>query len=376
MKIDNLKINGSNLKLLQQAKLELKYTTPELIINNIEKITIDFLDDRNTKGENYITGISTLLKIPTAEIKIFGGKNNQNKNVDEKTLFDIASVTKLFTLMLFFKLDELNILTLTKKISEISDNYKNLKEITINDLLLMTGEYITKDRIEQASNKNEALSQLRQIQVKENEYKYSDIGLLILTDILEVIFDKNYDDIITKYIIEGLNLTNTTYKPISNNLAASGKTDNTVNDPKTLVYGPNCSAGLFTNSEDLKKIFNILINEKFLKKEYTKKFSFRKNKNHYKGYVGLLLRHEEINLAPKIFSKEVFTSQGYTGCFATFDLLNQFHNSILTNAIKIGEKEKVEGYINRLVEYQKELSLEMIKLHLINKDQIQKTIKL
>ena len=117
--LENLVNSGSVINYLKELRsksidlinkdLDLKETLYE-IANDIQFCTLIFLNAKNEYNINFISGISTGIYLPyngSYKLRIFGGttKRNGNEFINEDTLFDIASITKLYTLVLLFKLE-------------------------------------------------------------------------------------------------------------------------------------------------------------------------------------------------------------------------------------------------------------------------------
>jgi len=81
----------------------------EYLAKNLQEKTGEFLYDKN----QIITGISTSVFLnPGIEVNIIGGnlRKNQSEKIDENTLFDIASITKLYFGLLIMYLNLLGII--------------------------------------------------------------------------------------------------------------------------------------------------------------------------------------------------------------------------------------------------------------------------
>ena len=98
------------------------------LMDELESITYDFINSK------VITSISTTVDIPNINLNIYSG-------INYNTEFDIASVTKLFTLVLVLKLIDNRLFKLNDKICDIDTNFKHL-DYTILDLIKMSGNII------------------------------------------------------------------------------------------------------------------------------------------------------------------------------------------------------------------------------------------
>ncbi len=76
------------------------------LASNIKQLTEEFLHSKNDFGTSYVSGISSCIYLPDFsnngeyKLKIIGGSKSRNIDlpIDEDTLFDVASITKVYTL--------------------------------------------------------------------------------------------------------------------------------------------------------------------------------------------------------------------------------------------------------------------------------------
>ena len=118
--IEKLKRNGStfNSDVLKQIKEEVIKSLKK--DESISEILIELTKELEEKINEFInhtnrviSGLATCIYIPNLDgsysITVYGGKNGYDKNdydIDEKTIFDLASITKLYTFLLALKLIE------------------------------------------------------------------------------------------------------------------------------------------------------------------------------------------------------------------------------------------------------------------------------
>lgn len=401
-KLIELEKKGSDrkelLKLRKEAYLALK--KEELATDALTDATAKFLSARNKYNVPVITGLSTNISLNSnVSINLMGGKNNNGSEINEETLFDIASVTKLYTLVLVFKLVELCYFNLDDVIARLDNRFK-LGHFTVLDLLLMHGEIQTNGLIKNAKNQKEALIMLKSATLKNHSREkntYTDMGAIILSKVIEKVvnekFNKNftYDQIMKHFIFDRYDLLNTTFKPSNLNVAGNGSKDAVPHDPKAKVLGSIGSAGIFTTSNDLSLFAERLFDTNLISKENLMKCGTSIFENSNKGYMGLYLKQPgnlDKTYVPGLFSKSSFAHQGWTGAMAAFDPTNHLHNSILVNAIPLEKVEtnndKVVGYNDEFVTYQNEVAktsmvLKILKDYYTEKSDefvLKKTIKL
>lgn len=396
--IINLKKNGSTFadeeKLLND---ELNYINDDSNLNDvierisadIEENTFEFLNEKNNDDINFISSISSCIYIPSVngdlKIKFIGGNVGRDikLEVDENTMFDIASITKLFTLILAYECENLGF-NLDLQVSTYLPEYK-LEDFTFNDLIRLCGELYTDGNIALASSKEEAFNILKTLHLKDNfkdKNKYTDFGAIVigeaLTKFLNETYNKNYNfaNWMDYMIFKPLEMQKTKFNP--NTLNISGNNGKKyVHDPKARILGGAVgSAGIFTTSDDLCKLAENLFSVDYLNYPKISKLSnlcliknqlprfgevtFKDSVQSSKGNLGLYVKHKDGFLktyTPNEFATGSFSHQGYTGAVAIFDPRNYIHENILTNSIyetlnkELIKSDKPIGYGDAFVTY-------------------------
>ena len=401
--IDFLLKNGSYVPYLKELReksikeikkdKDLKEVLSD-IATDVEAITKAFLNSKNVFGTNYITGISTGIYIPDYEnnsiykLKLLGGttSRNGNKEVNEDTLFDVASITKLYTLVLCFKLEELGYLDLNIPIKEINPDFQNLEDFTLNDLIRLHGEIRTDGNVAEAESYEEALSRLKTAYLLSNDRtrnKYTDFGAMIIANTIEKIISKElnremkYDDIMFEFLFKPLMINTSKFRP--NIEIASGNANNLglPHDPKSRNLGGVAGhAGIFTNSEGLIRLADGLFDKGYLNQSHLNRLGEKTFNNSAKGNLGIYLKCIDGSCKtfnPYEFSDGSFTHQGWTGSLASFDPNYKIHNNILVNAIEINaDKEKLKndkplGFLDEFNKYQMELMKRIMLMYVVKK---------
>ena len=393
--LDSLIKSGSEIDYLKELKeqsldatkkdVDLKEVLND-IANEIKEQTESFLNQKNQYGTNLISGISTCIYLPDFngngeyKLKLIGGVRNRNIDlkVNENTMFDVASITKLYTLILLFKLEELGLVNLNSEIKDINPDFQNLEDFTLNDLVRLCGELRTNGNVAQAKTKEEAYEILKTLYLASNtreENKYTDFGAIVISNTIEKIVSKHFnremkfDDIMKLFLLEPLGLNETEFNPKSDNLSGNGNTLCLVHDPKSRILGGAVGhAGLFTTSDDLARLAKELYSVNYINRKHLERLgeiTFPSSAQSNKGNLGIYVKHPDgyaKTFTPKEFSKGSFSHQGWTGAVATFDPNNLIHNNILVNAIYQDEnKDKVKsdkpiGFGNAFEEYQKQIT--------------------
>lgn len=386
--INILRENGSNEEDLEEIIPKFKEDINKNFESVLKEITEDiknetkkFLGKTNINGETYTDGISTCIYLPkengSYKLTFLAGKDSYGNEISKNTMFDIASITKMFTLLLTFKMVEYGFFNLDDKISELDSRFSSLGDFTIDDILKLCGEFETNGRIQDGKDVDESNKILETISLKSDDRtqnKYNDFGAIILSKVIEkVYYEKTgeYRDfayIMNKYILIPFGLTETTFNPINNNLAGNGNTDGLVHDPKARALGGAVgSAGLFTTSEDLAKISYEMIKVNYVNYNYMKNLinkdniekmgtmTFPNSPQSNKGLLGMYQKNPDRQnkwLVPLIYGNNTFTAQGFTGAVATYDFKNMLHNNFLFNSIKDGGAKKPDGFMDEFKNYQ------------------------
>ncbi len=398
--LDDLINSGSSIPYIKELKEEVinisnKDRSLKEVLNgisaDIETYTRMFLDEKNKYNTSLLVGISTGIYLPddgTYKYKIIGGTRFRDKDelIDSDTLFDVASITKLYTLILAFKLEELGLLDLNTKVSDLNPDIKGLEDFTLNDLIRLCGELRTDGNVATASTIKEAYDRLKTVfllSCDRTKNKYTDFGALVIGDTIEKVISKSLgksmklDEIMNEFLFKPLYINNTVFTPKIINITGNTLNDGLPQDPKSRALGGVTGhAGLFTNSEDLFKLSDGLFNDDYLNKEHKDRLSEITFNGAYKGNLGLYVKHSEgwkKTYTPPEFSDKSFSQQGYTGGIAVFDLNNKIHNNILVNTVMNPREaegiknNKPEGFMNYFGTYQVNITKRIMLMYIAKK---------
>lgn len=209
---------------------------------------------------------------------------NQNKSI-----YQIASLTKSFTALVIVKLDEEGKLSVKDPISKFIPDYPRGNEITIEHLLthssgiyealrnkeyvrlLHTGEIINKDK-ELSFFKNEPLDFK-----PGTQFSYTNSGYILLGVIIEKVTGLSYENAVRKFILNPLKMTHTgfdyldlksPYKTVPYSYISKTRQDKTEIWNSTLT-GP--AGQIYSTVEDLYNYYKGLRDYKIVSKEAFKK---------------------------------------------------------------------------------------------------------
>lgn len=375
-----------------------------LFEKEINEMTYEFLNTKNKDGIRLVSGLSNQIYLPNYEnnfsycYKVIGGYRNREMKdkIDENTLFDVASITKLFTLLLLLRLCDLGYMSLNDKVRDVNSDFNGLNDFTFNDLVRLHGEYRTIGNVASASNVKEAYERLYSLHLVSEDRtrnKYNDFGAIVIADSISKVMSRIYgrymsfSDILSIYLLYPLGIYNTMFNPKSDNISGQGSIK-CVHDRKTRALGGESgAAGLFTNAKDLcllsDEIFKSMIGKsRTIKKDITQKLgevTFPNSSQFEKGNLGVYVKSfiPYSSYVPNVYSKGSFAHQGWTGSATSFDVNRRIHQSILVNAIyESDDKEKivndkVNGYTPEFKNFQNrmaEIVLEMrILINIYNK---------
>ncbi|MFD2925196.1 serine hydrolase [Halobacillus naozhouensis] len=212
-------------------------------------------------------------------------KDDQGNKVDEPvamqkdTIFDIASLSKIFTTTAAMKLYEQGFFELddpvAKYIPEFAQNGK--ENVTIKQLMTHTSGFkawIPLYTI--GDSKEERLQYVYQYPLANppgTTYTYSDLNMITLASIIERISGQSLDTFVKENLTEPLNMTDTMYNPpeqLKQRIAATeyqpwtgrGLVWGEVHDENAWSLGGVAGhAGVFSTAKDLAKLGHMFLNE-------------------------------------------------------------------------------------------------------------------
>lgn len=330
----------------------------------------------------------------------------ETQKCDEHTLYDIASLTKTYTATLLYIAYEEKKIELYANVKEIDDRFTKLDSVRIIDLLCHNQEIWTDGYLGNVTNKDEFYRILFSATVKSTIPTYVDIHYIILSTILEKIYQKSYAAILQEKILDKLELKATTVYPKGDNIASNNYEKNgdqvtdfilpgMIHDTKGrtakklgIITG---HASIFTTGHDLflflksfldaslltletidlmKKHYDIeqrnyetlkkIVGDNEINKMYEDALMIDKNLKLSKTYnfMGARYRNsiQDLNDVPLNCSDDTIVFSGYTGPMYVVDfqkqliiviMCNVIHNTILN---RIERKKITEALMNSIVE--------------------------
>jgi len=218
--------------------------------------------------------------------------DTNSKNVSNESIYDVASLTKvLSTTPVVMKLVQKKMLSLDYPLSDFYDEFKgqNKKDVTIRHLLTHTSglpayiEYYKRGDITK-ENIIEDIINLDLSYEPDSKMVYSDLGMILLSDIISRVSSSSLDKLSYNYFYKPLGMKDTFFNPkkeIKFNIVPTENDDyyrnrliqGEVHDENAfLLGGVSGHAGLFSNATDIAKISRLFINDGVFKgRRYLKK---------------------------------------------------------------------------------------------------------
>lgn|SRR5574344_66060 len=351
-------------ELISKGSIVNKENITNMTKDEIESKLSQILDEYINNPLNKIESINVSITANNEEIRVIKGIGDN--------LFDLASITKLFATKLLFALSENNLIDLNKTIYELDNRYINLKNYKVIDIIKMKGLIETNGKLSETNSALELLERLRTTHVVSYDEKdsiYTDIGYMILCDILNNLID-GYDtrSLMQKYVLDKYDLNNTKYLP-DTIVYGNGHNDNLPHDPKTrIIGGINLSAGLFSNLDDLNKVAKSIMNYEFFDEQFINKlkdYNWYDARNRRRSLGGIYVHSDnDISFAPCEFSTNTIAHQGYSGAMITVDIDNKISISITMNAFKDNIPVKSETFSETFYKLQKKINYLALQLYI------------
>lgn len=287
-----------------------------------------------------------------AVLTAHGGLADENaqRPLTEDALFDLASLTKLFTALMVMHLHEAGKLALSAPVTAYAPQFTHLTDITVSQVLGFEVALNTSVRLDMQSSPEAALALLYDIQPGEITGRaYSDMHAMVLRHVLEGAAQEDYATLLARIVLRPLRMDDTCLVVpeekrglcVSCNgehriekgryVRREGIHPGTPHDPKTQVLYPQpCGhAGLFATRGDLIRLCQGLLRGEVVSRESLVHMS-RNRTGHqrpdgsYQQYLGAqcyvkhpVQRHSEV---PPYESDMAISLSGFTGHHLSVDV--------------------------------------------------------
>ena len=283
------------------------------------------------------------------------------QKVNSETIYDVASLTKVLTTTpIVMKLIEQKKISLDIPLSQFYFNLPdNKKNITIFHLLTHSAgfapykEYYKSDK----NTREEILEDI--LYMSDLDYKvgkdvkYSDLGIIVLMDIVEKVTSNTIDNLGNKWFYNKLEMNSTFFNPTTKYINNCAPTEydkyfrkkilkGEVHDENAFLFeGVSGHAGLFSNSLDVLKIATMFKNNgiykgsRFFNNQIIKDFSIRQyEKFNSDRAIGWDTPSQNgTSSAGDYFSKSTFGHLGFTGTSLWIDPEQDIIVILLTNSV-------------------------------------------
>ena len=286
--------------------------------------------------------------------------------IDTASVYDIASITKVMsTVPLVMKLVEKRRMSVNSYVSEYFPKFKgkNKEKVKIRHLLTHTSgikgyvEYFKSKKVsDEADILNDILKRGLIFEPGSN-YKYSDLGFILLKNIIERTNRSDFDRLASRWIYRPLNMKNTYFNPTIDKVRNIVPTEydsvyrkrlikGEVHDENThLIGGVSGHAGLFSNAGDIAIFAKLFLNEgvwlgkRHFNKSTVRKFTKKQNLPNSDYAIGWDTPALSGSSAGDFFSNQSFGHLGFTGTSVWADKKNKIIIILLTNRVHPSRKK-------------------------------------
>jgi len=286
---------------------------------------------------------------------------NNSSQITSDTLYDIASITKLYTTAVILRLYEQNEIDIYDRCAVYLPIFEK-SELTIADMLthranfgIRLSEY--RDKY-QASFKTKIFEIIPPVKPSREVY-YENITFLYLGKIIEQITSKPLKDIFTELFNEfglkntalGLKSQNIFYSPPTEIKEDNYVVQNTTHDESAALMGGIAgNAGIFASAADLAKFGNLWINGKIISKEKLYSMVFKDYSEQGARSQGLGWHQDLYGISYK--DTNIYLHAGYTGCLLVINALSSTVCSFVCNRTYFGRDNiKYRETLKLLVDY-------------------------
>ena len=301
------------------------------------------------------------------------------------SVFDLASVTKLFTCIAVLQLMERGKLRLDQTVGSIDKRFKNIPEVTIEDLLCFRAQLQTSARMDAAASAEEAEALLFDIRLGPPATRkyYTDMGSMVLKYIVETVSDTLFWDYLNERIVLPLGMTRT-FAGVPESLLRETVDCNyerrivngafwldtacppgTVHDPKARLLNtarpaPCGHAGVFASLDDMTKLARGLLGDALLSRKTLLEIGVNRTggrlpdgtDSQYMGYLCYSKQPDQtFSEVPAYFGSKTIALNGFTGNHFSVDpeknqfmilLANRIHNRATTVTGRANPDDKTE----------------------------------
>ena len=327
------------------------------------------MNDRLLEGIRYFTRRTQIL----CGMSIACGDGSRvetamDGEVSGQSVFDLASVTKLFTGLCLMKLKEEGLLDFSRSVFSCDSRFTGLKDRTVWDLMSFALTVRTPVRLDACPDREAALDALfaSEGMVQTDRRVYSDIPAMILKYVVEAVSGQPLMKCVQEMILAPAGMRETWAKVpedrtgdcqsydrehrIENGkyILRDGLKPGIPHDPKAAVLqgdsGDLCGhAGLFSTMEDMIRFCRAVLDRKIVGEESLREMAvnrtgYRRPDGTFTQYLGLqcYVRHpvQYWSEIPSYMGREAFGIGGFTGNHVSVDPKRNLFAVFLGNRVR------------------------------------------
>ena len=288
--------------------------------------------------------------------------------VSARSVFDLASVTKLFTGLCAMKLKEEGLLDFSRPVAFYDPRFTGLRAWTVWDLMCFGGTFRTAGRVDGCPDRERALAALFAAEgtAREEPRAYSDIPAMILKYVLEAAGGMPLAECVRKTVLEPAGMRETWAKVPAERIGDCQRYERehriengryllredwrpgVPHDPKAAVIqgdsGDLCGhAGLFSTAEDMVRFCRAVLERKIVSDESLREMAVNRTGRQrpdgsYTQYLGLqcYVRHpvQYWSEIPVYMGERAFGIGGFTGNHVSVDPERDRFTVFLGNRVK------------------------------------------
>lgn len=281
----------------------------------------------------------------------------------DRTLFDLASVTKLFTGVVAMRLYEEGKLDLQAPLGRYAPQYRHLLDIPVEQVMSFGVGLTTPERVDAQKTPEAAKAQLWAMTPgKVNGRAYSDMHAMVMRDVIAGAAQEPYENEVQRCILTPLGMRDTFLRVPENRvqdciccdrehrleqgkyILRQGQVRGVPHDPKAARLYPECygQAGMFATQGDMVTFCQGLLSQKLLSNDTIRlmaknRTGHRREDGTYQQYLGLLcyVKHpvQYSSEIPVYQSDEAIGIAGFTGQGMSVDIATGTFNLFLGNRI-------------------------------------------
>ena len=288
--------------------------------------------------------------------------SHDSRDVDSSTIYDIASITKVLSVTpITMKLISQKKISLEHTLEQYYPQLYNTDKGKISIRNLLTHSSGMKPFVEfykknPKIKKNKMINEILNLDVDFSpgeKVQYSDLGIIVLMDIIEKVSGSSLDDLCNRWIFNPIDMNNTFYNPdasLKSKIAPTEEDDyfrnrllqGEVHDENAyLLGGVSGHAGIFSNAYDLAKYAQLFLNEgtwlgnrifsDYIVDEFTSRQNLPKGSDYALGWDTPSINGK--SSAGDFFSNKSYGHLGFTGTSLWIDSRRDIIVVLLTNRV-------------------------------------------